>query len=301
MTLACIVLAYRLPEQLARLLSVLRHGRIRIYLHVDRRVPMAPFTRVLSEADLCDVALLRRRASRWGSIECVDAALEGLARGVVDGCDYFLLISGQDFPLRSASEILRFAEEASSRSYIEHWPTAASRHRFGGRDRTDFYTYTILGRRELCIPRGEDVSFLGRRGRTLNHLLRMRSALKPTRRFPAYLDPFVGATWWNLSKAAAEWVLRFVDEHPDYRRYHVHTWVPEEMFFQSVLAGTDFTNRHELIDDNLRFYDWEGLRARTLTIDDLPAILNSGKLFARKLDASIDASVLARLAERVWR
>jgi hypothetical protein len=75
--------------------------------------------------------------------------------------------------------------------------------------------------------------------------------------------------------------------------------VPEELFFQSILAGTDFPERHELVDDALRFYRWDGVHAQTLTAEDLPALLESDALFARKVDMSVDSEVIGRLRDRI--
>jgi hypothetical protein len=296
MKLAIVVLAHDRPKQLALLLSALRHPQVRLYLHVDRRSDLAPIATALADAGLREVELLPRYATAWGSVELVDAALEGLARGAGDGCDYFTLISGQDFPLRPVEEILAFFERAS-RSYLEHFPLPTARWRFEGRDRTDFYTYTVRGRRETCIPRGEDTDFFNWKGRFLNEMLRVRSALKPTRRFPSYAHPFGGSQWWNLSRAAADGVLDFIDEHPDYRRYHTHTLAPDEVFFQSILLGTDFAAEHEIANDTLRFMHWSEKEShpRALTISDLPAMLESEALFGRKFDAVVDEAVLARL------
>lgn len=299
MKLAIVVLAHERPDQLRLLLSALRHPQTSLYLHVDQRSELTPFTRALADADVREVALLPRHATAWGSADLVDAALEGLACGVKDGCDYFALISGQDFPLRPVEEILAFCEQAGSRSYLEHFPLPTPRWRFEGRDRTDFYTYTILGRRETCIPRGEDTSFLNRKGRALNEMLRARSALKATRRFPSYLRPFGGSQWWNLSRAAADHILDFIDQHTDYRRYHAHTLAPDEVFFQSILLGTEFAAEHEIVDDTLRFMRWPEREShpRVLTVNDLPAMLESESLFGRKFDISVDGSVLTRLME----
>jgi hypothetical protein len=297
MKLAIVVLAHDRPDQLALLLSALRHPQARVYLHLDRRVEAAPFTKALDQADVGDVALLPRYATGWGSVELVDAALAGLVQGVEDGCDYLTLISGRDFPLRPVEEILAFFDRAGSRSYLEHFPLPTPRWRFGGRDRTDFYTYTVRGRRETCVPRGEDTSFLNLKGRILNEMLRARTAFKPRRRFPSYARPLGGSQWWNLSRAAADYVLGFIDEHPDYRRYHEHTLAPDELFFQSILLGTRFAAEHEVVDDTLRFMRWpeRGSNPRLLGMDDLPAMLESEALFARKLDLAADDGVLTRL------
>jgi hypothetical protein len=219
-------------------------------------------------------------------------------RGVGDGCDYFTLISGRDFPLRPVEEILAFLEQAPSRSYLEHFPIPTPRWHFEGRERTDFYTYTVRGRRETCIPRGEDTGFFSWKGRLLNEALRVRSVLKPTRRFPSYARPVGGSQWWNLSRAAADRILDFIDEHPDYRRYHAHTLAPDEVFFQSILLGTDFAVEHEIVNDTLRFMRWPEKEShpRVLTMSDMPAMRESEALFGRKFDAAVDEAVLAQLS-----
>jgi len=289
MRLALVVLAHDKPAQVARLLGSLRHPRLSAYLHVDRRVAWDPFARALADAGLADVTALPRHATAWASPQLVDAAIEGLARGAGDGCDYFLLVSGLDTPLRPVEEILDFAEQAGSRSYLEHFPLPDPRWRLGGRDRIEFYTYTLRGRRHTCIPRGEDSGHLNRRGRLLNRALRLRGLGKPARRFPAYARPFGGSQWWNLSRAAADHVLEFVERHPDYRRYHEHTLAPDEIFFQSALLGTGFAEGHEVVDDALRFIRWPegGSHPRPLGPQDLPAMRASGALFARKLDPAL--------------
>jgi core-2/I-Branching enzyme len=289
MGLAVVVLAHDAPEQLALLLSALRHPRIRLYLHVDRRVAPAPFAEALTGAGLDEVVLLPRHATAWASAELVDAALEGLARGVADGCDYLMLISGRDFPLRPAEEIVAFAETAAGRSYLEHFPLPDPRWRFEGRERTDFYTYTLRGRRETCIPRGEDTSHLNWKGRLLNEILRARTLFEGPRRFPSYARPYGGSQWWNLSRPAAEGILAFLDRHPDYRRYHEHTLAPDELFFQSILLGTRLAEELEVVDDDLRFMRWpEGeSHPRLLAAEDLPAMRESGALFCRKVDAPV--------------
>jgi hypothetical protein len=294
--LACIVLAHRGPEQLAQLLGALQHPAVAIYLHVDSRASWEPFGSAIERAGVADVQMIPRRPTRWGGREVVDASLDGLRAAVHDGSDYVCLVSGQDFPLRGPEQILGFLEQAPERSYVGHWELPADHWRFGGRDRTDFYTYTVRGRRETCIPRGYDMSTFNWRGHALNWALRVRSALKPARRFPPYLRPVGGSQWWNLSRAAADHVIRFVDDHPDYVEYHEHTILPDEMFFQSILVGGDYDG--EVENDALRFMLWDETEShpQTLTSADLPAMRATRDLFARKFDAVVDAAVIAELA-----
>jgi hypothetical protein len=298
---ACLILAHQRPHQLARLLHVLDHPRLRLYLHIDRRARMSDFQRTLDMADAPAPALLERRRTRWGGAEVVDVVLEGLERGLAEGCDYFLLVSGQDFPLQSPESLIGLLAEAPDRTYMAHWGLPTERWRFGGRDRLEFYAHNILGRRETCIPTGEDVGRLSRRGRALNGALRLLDARKPPRAFPGYLRPYGGWSWWNMSGAAARYVVEFVRDHPGYRRYHEFTLSADEIFFHSILCGTSFAQTHEVLNDSLRFTIWSpgSSHPDVLTSDKLPQLLGSEMLFARKFDEELDAAVLDQLTARI--
>lgn len=299
MKVGVIILAHQGARQVAQLMGALRHPDVRLYLHVDSRVPLAPFEHALAASDISELTILPRHRTAWGTLGIVDASLAGLSAGVTDGCGYFMLITGQDFPLRPVAELVRFADDAGDRSYIQHWPVHDSMHRFAGRDRTDFYAFNVLGRRELCIPREDDASFLGPKGRLLNTVLRARSASLGSRGFPHYVRPYAGQACWNLSRSAAEYVLEFIGEHGDYHTYHKYTWVPDEIFYQSILAGSAFADQHQLVNESKRFYVWSGVRTRVLTVDDLSEIRASDGLFARKFDRDVDPIVLARVAGEV--
>ncbi len=91
-----------------------------------------------------------------------------------------------------------------------------------------------------------------------------------------------------MSREAVEYVFWFTGEHPDYRRYHQHTMIPEELFFNSILVGADYTG--EVVNDSLRYLRWgDQLNPLILTAKDTPEMLASGKLFARKFDGIPDA------------
>jgi hypothetical protein len=298
--LACVVLAHRAPQQVATLLDALAHPSVARYLHVDARSDLRGFRAALADVRAENVVLLPRFPSIWGGIEVVDATLAGMARALADGCDYVVLLSGQDFPLWPVDRIRAFFAERPGRSYVASFPLPDPRWRYDGRLRTDFYTFTVRGRRETCIPRGVPARF-SFKGRLLNTLLRARAAFLPERRFPACAAPFGGSQWWNLSRAAATRVVDFVHAFPEYRAYHAHTLLPDEMFFQSILLGTDFAREHEIVNDALRYLDFppDGSHPRTLRLVDLPAMEASGKPFARKVDGEVDAELAAALAVRV--
>lgn len=297
--LGVVVLAHQRPEQLAALLESLRHSQVTIYLHVDGAADVGPFRTRLAGAAIGELVWLRRHRSRWGTLGIVDAELEGISQALGDDCSYVMVISGEDFPLRPASEIVEFTEANQERSYVETYELPYEAWPLQGRQRTDFYTCAVGRSLYTCIPWGEDTSTLRPARKALNWALRLRFMFKPRRQFPSYVRPFGGQQWLNLSSAAASHVLSFVSAHPDYRSYHAYTACPDEMLIQSILLGTGFSDDHEVVSDDLRFVMWTGGdHPKTLASEDLPAMLESNDLFARKVAADADPTLFAALRER---
>lgn len=302
MTLGVVVLAHRQPEQLALLLSLLDHAAIRPYLHLDARVPDEPFRRAMEARGVDGVRWLPRRATPWGGPEVVDASLDGIRAAREDGCDYLIQVSGQDLPVWPAGRIVAFFEANAPRSFVENFPLPDDRWRLGGRLRTERYTFDVGGRRETHLP-PELTGSLSGKGRILNLMLAFKALPLGPRRFPAYARPHGGSQWWNLSADAADFILEFLREHPGYRRYHEHTLIPDELFFQSILAGTSFAEEHPVEDASLRHMVWEpdASHPRILGIRDLPALREADVPFARKFDRGTDAEVVRAVAEELAR
>ncbi len=301
-SLGLVVLAHHLPEQLAALLAVLRHPRVAVYLHLDLKAEPKPFIDALAAASIDDVTWIKRRRTRWGGVEVVDAEIDGIAHAVADGCGYVMVISGEDFPLRPIDELVAFAEANSQRSFVDASPLPVEAWEFGGRDRVEFYNFRIGRHLIACVPWGEDTSWMEPRRRALNWILRGATLVRPKRHLPDYVVACGGSHWSNLSADAARYLLDFMAAHPDYRRYHEHTMCADEVLIQSVIAGTEFADGHEVINDDLRFVLWapeDPSHPKRLTAGDLPALLASDALFARKVNGQLDPELLAVLRERV--
>jgi hypothetical protein len=296
--LGVVVLAYHRPQQLAILIETLRHPQLAVYLHVDSGVELEPFRTALTAGAHGELVWLPRHRTRWGSLEIVDAELEGIAHALAGGCSYVMVISGEDFPLRPVAEIIEFAAANQERSYVQTFELPYDAWPLQGRARTDFYSCRIGSSLYTCFPRGEDTSSMTTPRKALNWALRMRFARRPPRRFPGYLRAFGGQQWLNLSPAAALRVLGFLSEHPDYRAYHADTTCPDELMIQSILLGTEFADEHQVVDDDLRFLLWNGGdHPKTLQIEDLPALRECGDLFARKVVADHDPALFEALRE----
>ena len=273
MRIAYIVSAYRLPDQLVRLVRRLHAPEARFAIHVDRKTDDAIYERMRSGlAGLDRVDFLERHVSHWGGFGHVEATLKGIAHAVGSGepFDYAVLLTGQDYPLRAPGAIAEFLSQAEGRSFMNHWrlphPGWSGR---GGLDRLERWHW-IAYRRRLHV------------------------SLPLRRRLPGALEPWGGGPYWCLAGPAVHYVHDFVAENPAFVRFFRHVFVPDELFFQTILMNSPL--RDTVVNDNLRYLDWAREPApAVLELRDLPAMIASEKLFARKFDAGVDARVLDEL------
>lgn len=276
MRIAYIVSAYKRPEQLARLVRHLGQSSSAIAVHVDAKTVGRDYDAMVTGAgDIPGVHFLPRHRCYWGGFGHVRASLKGIDHLVESGAefDYAVLLTGQDYPLLGADDLRRFFESAGGRSYLSHWrlPFAPWGER-GGLDR--------LERRHLLGPARLHVRLPGRRSP------------------PDGLEAFGGSPYWALARPLVEWLHAYVRERPDVVRFFERVYIPDELFFQSVVLSSEHAG--SIVNDNLRYIDWEAIPApKILTTDDLPAMLASSALFARKFDTEVDSDVLDALDRRL--
>lgn len=269
--LAYIVSAYKLPAQLERMLRRLHYPGVTFAVHVDRKTRRPVFDEMVSRCSDLDVVWLPRHRSQWGGFGHVRATLKGIEHIVGDGVpfDYAVLLTGQDYPLRRPAEIASVLGGAGGRSFMRHvalpWEPWGSR---GGLDRIEGWHVITYRRLHFTLP------------------LR--------RELPGGLRPYGGSAYWCLERTLVHFVHGFLKENPDYVRFFEHVFVPDELFFQTIAMNSEL--RHTVENDDLRYLDWSREPAPVVfTIRDLPALLESGKLWARKFDETLDPSVLDAL------
>src|SRR4029079_19603232 len=123
MKIGYIITAHTLPEHLVRLVRRLASDNARFFIHVDRRAPDAVMAAIERElGGRPDVQLLPRHPVHWASFGPVRAALEGV-RALLDSpesLEYGVLLTGQDYPLRSPAQIESTLAGAGGRSFITY-------------------------------------------------------------------------------------------------------------------------------------------------------------------------------------
>jgi hypothetical protein len=289
---AYIISAYKLPAMLVRLVGRLDAPGTSIFIHVDAKTSERVY-RAMAEplADRPDVHFLPRHPCHWGDFGHVRATLEGLRALIASGTqfDYVVLLTGQDYPLKSNPEIAGVLREAAGGVLMDYMPIPNDRWTDGGSCRFENWHFRLAGR-TLAFP-GTPFGngSLNAAWLSLARLLRLRRA------FPEGMRPYGGSSYWTMPADCARYVETWRRTHPELVRFFRHVHVPDEIFFQSIVMNSPFRDR--VARDDLRWVDWQagGDHPRVLSSADFDTLMRSDKLFARKFDPSVDGAVLDRI------
>jgi hypothetical protein len=268
--IAYVISAYRSPAQLGRLVRRLHTGADTAFtVHVDKKTSRGTYAEMRAALDGLDVRFLPRHACHWGGFGHVEASLKGL-RAVMEHeprPDYVVLLSGQDYPIKSNAFIRDFLDRADGRSFFLHFALPTENWTNGGLDRI----------------RNWHVRYRG-----------LHLSLPLRRRLPNGLVPWGGSAYWIVSNRAARTILEFVEANPSYVRFFRHVDIPDELFFQTILLNSAEADR--CVNFRLHHTEWSRHPAPAiLTGEDYPHLVSSTCLFARKFDPAVDETVLDRV------
>ena len=266
-----LVTAYKRPEWLYRVIEQLGQD-FSFFIHVDRKTPLRDQERFreLSRSHGNVTFVSNSYKVNWGGFNHLQAILLLSERALESGMEYCHLITGQDYPVKSASY---FGQELTKEiSYIDYFELP-SIYWGGGLDRmTLFHLNDVLNRKTI----GGKASLV--------LLAAIQRLFRVERSLPNNVGLYGGSTYWSLNRACLDYVLDFIKRDPSFLDCFRYTFCPEEMFFQTVLLNSPL--RDTLVNDNLRYILWEkryGSYPAILDSSDVGPILSSTALFARKI------------------
>jgi len=291
--IAYLILAHRYFDQLFRLVDRLNKGKVAFYIHVDKKVGQSDYDAVKKHFQSFDnVHFTRRFTCYWAGFGIMRATLQGI-KEIVESktdADHIVLLSGQDYPIKTNDYIHNFLAERKGISFVSHLPFPHPEWGScrGGWDRIQ--QWHIITRSRHRIYPSRDFFGYGRL-RFLNKLWNKVYPFFPAfrRSIPNGMHPYGGAQFWCLSKKHYQAVHQFVQANPKYVDFFRYVFVSDELLIQTIV-GNSFPP-DEIHNDTLHFLEWYREGA-ILNSADMPTISSTYHLFARKFDATVDKDVL---------
>jgi hypothetical protein len=280
MRLAHLILVHSNPLQTERLVKRLLFDKTDVYIHLDKKSDITEF---LYLADLENVFFINKRtAIAWGDYSMVDATLKSFEEILSSDVTYshINLLSGQDYPLKSASVIQKFLLSNADKTFMKYrsiydeWEESVSR-----------LTKYNLG--DYNFPFKWKIQDL------LNKIL-------PARKMPKKLKPYGFSQWITITPVCINYVIEYLKKNPSVTHFFKMTWAVDEIIFQTILLNSPLKDC--IVNDHLRYIKFtkKAARPKTLTMEDAEILLKSDKFYARKFSLSEDSRIfdfLDRIAE----
>lgn len=278
MKIAYLILAHKDPLHLNRLISALNTENVTFYIHID-----------LKSSNLINEILLKKNIITvsnykiyWGGWNMLQASLELLKMAYINNHDRYVFISGQDYPLMSNDRIVKLLIKETNHFFYFTDESIIQKRQF----RHHFFYPMDLARGSVKVAWrfGQIHSFLSKIG-----LLNIKK-LKDSKKV------YFGAQWGILTHTTTEKLLNTLQSSPEILRFFKYSFIPDEMFFQTMLLSylpTDTTSNYLMT-----FQQWDSnlIHPLILTEKDANAIFSSEKIFLRKCD-SLNSSILLDLID----
>jgi len=278
MKVAFIILAYKNPLQLRWLIESLAHEDHSFFIHIDKGRDIIPFEKELNQLQKVNWSFTERQHSFWGSYFCVKALIEGMKQAKqTDDFDYFIHISGQDFPVITPESIQAKLKSTAPSSYFFHFPFDESKWDNKGKDRLETIHF-FRGKTRVAITsksRNPVYRFL--------YLLWNYFIVKSFDKKQKY---YGCEFYFMLHRDALNQLLR---NQSRFRLLHyrlMFTVIPEEVYISTMMmAGSGHSNL-QFINETGRYIKWDSVGSSPKTLDetDFVEIAKGDYFFARKFD-----------------
>ncbi len=279
--LAIIVQCHKVPEQINCLVRALKHPKIDIFLHVDSKSNIEKD--IVVEEHVFILPKEYRVKVEWAQFSQVQATLELLKYARQNGkYSHYCLLSGQDYPLVSAEKLIMLLEQKKEFNFVNFFESLnyvlGKTNNYDKRNEIVYPNWLLNRTKTVKILRRLWVSITG----GYNHTHRCFKR-KPVNQLKFYF----GSSWWCLNEEFVKWLIKYLDDCPQYCEFFKKSSCPDECFFQTLLMASPFNAN---VEDYLHYVDWsEGCSSpKNLQISDMNNIMASGKLFVRKIDGNFE-------------
>jgi len=296
-----LILAHKNPLQLGRMIERLDDGASKFFIHLDAKTPIEPFAACLEGGHIRFIE--PRERCVWGDFSIVRATIH-LMEAASKEQGFFILMSGQDYPIQSQGYINAFLESNKEFDFIEIEPLEEKWKPKMVKDKLEHYH--ILHSEERghsnCYAPFAHCSVF-QKLRTLTHLLKGRLSQKNFRllcSLPKRVAPFerqyAGSQFWAFSERTFYAVLNYIREHKAaLEEYYKYTSSSDEIYFHSVLMDLVAKDSTIKLKEQITYVNYFRKNNVFVTEDFEKLTSAKGKLFARKFDTDIDIEILNKL------
>ncbi|MBV8886914.1 MAG: hypothetical protein JO235_23370 [Chroococcidiopsidaceae cyanobacterium CP_BM_RX_35] len=301
MKIAYLILAHKNPDQILRLITRLNTDYISFFIHIDKRATDEIYCSVFAGLNqLSNVYFVKRHNSTWGRFGIVRAIIEGIKAIVDTGIyfDYVIHLSGQDYPIKSNTQIKEFLQENKGKEFLNYFslPHSDWNNEYESFNRLERW-HIYINNHHYTLPQEHKFQ-----SPIKSFLYSCLNLLIKKRKLPKDFSLYGGSQFWCLTGECIKYVNDFLKRNRWFVNRFMHTFIPDELFFQTLILNSPFKDK--IVNDYssnkpvISFVDWENPNPLSPAILDktyFSQLLKSKDLFARKFDVDRDVDILDML------
>jgi hypothetical protein len=262
--IAYFIMIHHKPEVFKKMFQKI-YTKDQVYLiHIDRKAkPKVTEEIQLYLVNFPNVYILEGINIVSGGFSMIQAEMNGMEflLSVSQEWDYFINLSGEDLPLKSQNIIRQFLTANNGRNYLFYYDQK-------------FYRPDTLQRIQNHFTE-------------LSHKI---SSYIYKREFMENVIPYIGGKWFILTRDTCSFLInnKMV---MDFEDYYLHTFLPAESFFQTVLMNTSF-NEIIVNDDKRAVIDKPFFNSDQYAGNLISSLKSGNHLFIRKVSEKTDPVIL---------
>lgn len=284
---AYMIMAHHRFDVLEELLKDLDDERNDIFLHIDikaKNFPAQYFSGLLHRAKLI---LTEQMDIHWGGYSQIECVMKLLKAATSYGYhEYYHFIVGVEFPLKTQNYIHHFFKENSGYEFVgfDNFDTKFEErvkyfHIFNSYARTNNFFQKILNKIRICgvaVQRVFNIDISKKYGLVLKK----------------------GNASWSITHGLACYIVLHEQE---VRKMYRHSFCGDEVFIHTLIYNSDFWEKvYDYSDEYhsaMRISSWED-PYNQYHVKDVDTLINSGRLFARKLDGYDALELIRKIKEK---
>ncbi|TPF97428.1 hypothetical protein EP30_02205 [Bifidobacterium sp. UTCIF-39] len=283
---AYLIIAHNRFDQLRALLRCLDDSRNVIFLHLDAKLGVVDRTQFDRQLQFAELRVLSNRVDvQWGDFSQIECELRLLEAATAEHCDYYHLMSGVDLPLQSQDAIHEYFDRNQGTEYV-HFDAPEV-------DRT---TYERVAKYAFFSSRNKNIL------EKILYRVMMCAQFWVDRGRRYGIQYQKGANWFSITDDCARYI---VSQRQWVERVFSRTRCGDEFFIQTLIVNSRFKDRLYTPNFNndyaaIRYcIDWERGNPYIFREEDFAMLKNSGMLFARKFDSTVDEKIIALIESSV--
>lgn len=276
------------PKFVQRTAKKLSNDKNHVFIHVDKKQDISEYIFNYKNVHFCK----KRVKNYWGGWNSVIATINLIKQAMeIEDFDRYVLLQGQDYPLYSNEYIEEFFVKHSD---IEFCKSYNLTHTTNKKDSMKIYGYWFFDKLDSRIMN------ILRYPLKLICLILNRKTIKYRKGY--YIENnikyeiYSGWAQWALTRECVKYIVDFYDKHRKFNLYFKYSFPPDEIYFHTIIYNSRFVYKtvdgkslNNIRNDsllNLTYFEYPNEVSVFRNIEDYNKLLNSGCLFARKLNSS---------------